>query len=467
MAKKTGYYDYLRQELGGLIEQLQIPDLYKKSLKRRWLDQIIWAEKKASECRRWHYRLRITTIVGSVILPALVGLNFQLGKDNPFFRTWFPYVPFALSQLIAVSAAIEEFCRFGDRWRDYRKMAEDLKTEGWQYLQLSGPYQYGGAETEEEVQEAVRSTVVLKAFLSQKSKETEDLPKTHLDSYSLFAGRVENIIKNDVQGYIQELINQKTKQDQKIEKYLKSAQDVIADETLFNRVEPSRGSWQSAAPEASNGLPPADAVPVFRPPSVTNNRNGNGMMPVSTLSAGSNSTLLPSSVAPPIAPSPPVVPPAPTPIATITPLPVVPPPQPSSSSMPVADLNAEIVAAANRLRNISTAEGPDGGNNACAWTVNKVLKEAGITPPLGENPNYVPSLLEALKRGRGQQVSKAEAKAGDLVIAYEEAHIGIGLDDGCNRVLSNSSSRARFCWESDIDFDWAYQGESTIYRLIG
>jgi hypothetical protein len=129
------------------------------------------------------------------------------------------------------------------------------------------------------------------------------------------------------------------------------------------------------------------------------------------------------------------------------------------------DLNAAIVAAAHQLRGMSTAEGPDGGNNACAWTVNKVLQKAGITP-LGNNPNYVPAVLDALKQGRGQLVSPQEARAGDLVIACGEAHIGIGLTDKCSRVLSNSSSRACFVWESDTDFDGSYGGSSTIYRLL-
>lgn len=93
------------------------------------------------------------------------------------------------------------------------------------------------------------------------------------------------------------------------------------------------------------------------------------------------------------------------------------------------------------------------------------MQQAGI-PPLGENPNYVPSLVDALKSDRGQPIKRSDAKAGDLVIAYEEAHIGIGLDNLCATVLSNSSSRARFSWESDTDFDNYYGGDSTIYRLI-
>lgn len=143
--------------------------------------------------------------------------------------------------------------------------------------------------------------------------------------------------------------------------------------------------------------------------------------------------------------------PAPTAIATI--------PTPSES------LNPAIVNAALSLRGMSSAQGPDGGRNACAWTVNRVLEKAGIQR-LGDNPNLVSSLVDELNRGRGRQVTRDEAKAGDLVIAYRYAHIGIGLTDGCQRVLSNSSSRARFVWESGTDFDGYYRGPSTIYRLL-
>jgi GH24 family phage-related lysozyme (muramidase)/uncharacterized protein YfcZ (UPF0381/DUF406 family) len=214
MGKKKTYYDYLRQELGELVEQLELPNLYKQSLKQRWLDQVVWADKKAAECRRWHYRLRLTTIIGGVILPALVGLNFELAKENEALRKWFPYVPFTLSQVIAISAAIEEFCRFGDRWRDYRKMSENLKGEGWEYLQLTGAYQSS---------------------------------ESHTQGYTLFASRVESIIKEDVQSYVAQLIQQQAKQEEKIEKYLEKAKEVSEDKTLFARpVEPVRSAIASA-----------------------------------------------------------------------------------------------------------------------------------------------------------------------------------------------------------------------------
>ena len=126
-------------------------------------------------------------------------------------------------------------------------------------------------------------------------------------------------------------------------------------------------------------------------------------------------------------------------------------------------LNQAIATTAASLHGMSTVEGPDHGNEACAWMVNRVLKTAGIAT-LGDNPDYVPSLKIALEAGRGNLVPSQEAKSGDLVLAYEEKHIGIYLGEG--RVLSNSSSRHCFRWESDIDFDNAFNGFSTVYRLI-
>ena len=212
MAKKKTYEQYLREELGSLVEQLKLPNLYKQSLKQRWIDQVVWADKKADQCRRMHYRLRLTTIISGVVLPALVGINMQLSKENnEYIRYWFPYVPFFVSQVIAVSAALDEFHRYGDRWRDYRKMAEDLKAEGWQYVQLSGSY---------------------------------DNLVDHIDGYANFASRVESIIKNDVQNYIATLQQQQAKENEQIKQIIKTANTVATDKTLFDRPEPVRPPQQ-------------------------------------------------------------------------------------------------------------------------------------------------------------------------------------------------------------------------------
>ncbi len=168
MAKKNSYNDYLKQTLGGLIDRLDISDLRKEFLKNRWLDQVMWLEGRATKERDKHFKLRMVTIIGGVIVPVMVG--FKSGDDG--FDTRLGYGALGLSTLVAVSAAVEEFLLPGEKYRNYRSTAESMKIEGWQFMQLAGPY---------------------RKF------------KVHSDAYKAFAQRVEAYIQKDVEGFIARL----------------------------------------------------------------------------------------------------------------------------------------------------------------------------------------------------------------------------------------------------------------------
>jgi hypothetical protein len=133
-------------------------------------------EKKAGQCQRWYYILRLIAIVGGVIVPSLVGLNIA---NNQFAAGFVQWTAFGLSMIVAISIATEEFFHFGERWRHYRSTAERLKIEGWQLFQLGGPYQ---------------------SF------------KNHADAYSLFATRTESIHQQEVDVYITEIAREKKKE---------------------------------------------------------------------------------------------------------------------------------------------------------------------------------------------------------------------------------------------------------------
>ena len=522
MAKKTTYFDYLRQEMGELIDQLDLSDLQKQSLKRRWLDQVIWADKKADQCRRAHYRLRVTTIVGGVILPALVGLNFQLGKDNEFLRTWFPYVPFVLSQVIAVSAASEEFFKYGDRWREYRQLSEDLKAEGWQFMQLSGAYQYKELlmDMTPPVPRSETPVIEFQDFRSIDFTPSFQTRTTHQESFRRFTGQIEALIKNDVSNYITALQQKQTQEKVQVQQLVSQATAVTDGKNPYAAADESSDglSYGTSDSPALSDNQWAGSANNFANPSIAptaapiNNFNGSfngfnesgpgyGSQPSSpqpsspqstarftpmdrsshdpfSLHAGEQfnpsdravstpfTTSMPAPltpIAPP--PTPAIAAPPPTQPPTIAPVAL---PIPIAALNPPAEnlnINAKILAAANQFRGTSTAAGPDGGNNACGWSLHQVLQIAGVNA-IGSNPNYVTTIAETLAGGRGQKVTPATAKAGDIVIAAEEAHIGIALTDGCTRVLSNSSSRASFCWETNQDFDGYYGAASTIYRLL-
>jgi uncharacterized protein DUF4231 len=174
--RRNGYVDSLRREFVSIIDSLDLEEERKRYLKLRWLDQVVWVEKKAVESQRRYYALRLTTIVGALVIPALVSVT---PANDSLARTVRIGV-WVVSLVVAISAAVEQFFRFGERWRNYRQTAERLKTEGWLFFQLSGPY--GGDGT------------------------------THDAAFTAFASRVEAWIKSDVDVYLTEIAVEREKQ---------------------------------------------------------------------------------------------------------------------------------------------------------------------------------------------------------------------------------------------------------------
>ena len=172
---KGSYNDWLKREFGELIDGLSVDDRRKRFLTSRWLDQVLWTEAQAGKARNRYYALRLTTIVGAVLVPALASLNpsDEALDDAARVATW------VVSLVVAISAAVEQFFHFGDRWRNYRRTAERLKAEGWFYLELSGPYATDRA--------------------------------THASAFDDFALRVEEAIQSDVDTYLTEVVVERDK----------------------------------------------------------------------------------------------------------------------------------------------------------------------------------------------------------------------------------------------------------------
>ena len=62
-------------QFGPIIDRLALEPLQRDFLRSRWLDQVKWMEGRAKSCQRWYYWLRLVTIAGGVVIPALVGLD--------------------------------------------------------------------------------------------------------------------------------------------------------------------------------------------------------------------------------------------------------------------------------------------------------------------------------------------------------------------------------------------------------
>ncbi|HCO04244.1 MAG TPA: DUF4231 domain-containing protein [Actinobacteria bacterium] len=168
MADGSDYREGLRTEMTALIDGLDLSPEQKRMLVGRWLDQLLWMDGRADRARNRHYVLRLTTVIGGIIVPALLTLSVEFIKI-PAVR----WATFGVSLLVALSAAVEEFFHYGERWRHYRQNAEALKNEGWQFFLLAGGYRRH---------------------------------RSHQTAYPAFTGRVEQILADDVSEYFGDVV---------------------------------------------------------------------------------------------------------------------------------------------------------------------------------------------------------------------------------------------------------------------
>jgi len=165
MAIKTTTTDSTKQDYGKLIDELELSEMQKHFMRFRWLEQVLWMETKHQKNQLWFYTMRLVAIIGGITVPALISLNIY---GAAIFT----------SLLVAISVAGDEFFHFGERCRHYRRTAELLKIQAWQFFQLSGPYQA--------------------------------MP-THGTAYPLFAGKVEKTMRSEINVYLPEAENEEKK----------------------------------------------------------------------------------------------------------------------------------------------------------------------------------------------------------------------------------------------------------------
>jgi len=134
--KKDPYAEYLKSDFGEIVDGLELEPLQKRFFHSRWLDQLLWFEKKSRHNQKRYYALRLITIAGGIVVPAIVSLNVR--QDS--VATGLAWATFGVSLVVALSAALESFFHYGERWRTFRRTSEALKALGWQFFELAGPY---------------------------------------------------------------------------------------------------------------------------------------------------------------------------------------------------------------------------------------------------------------------------------------------------------------------------------------
>lgn len=110
-------------------------DIENVVLKNRIMYSLNWVIKKAVIYKRCYYTLTCFNI----ITPLLVSIFHSL-DSNTFFRMNMQTYSVILSTITTISAALLSLYHFKDQWKDYRQVAEQLKSELIKFHMGSGIY---------------------------------------------------------------------------------------------------------------------------------------------------------------------------------------------------------------------------------------------------------------------------------------------------------------------------------------
>jgi hypothetical protein len=156
-----------------LINDAVLDEPQKEYLRKRWLHQIRWWDKRTWEARRRYFRLRVTIVLGGVLLPFLT--TTSLGG------LWAQRLAAIVSLLVAASAALEALYGWGSIWLEKRRAAEVLKAEGWVFLYGGGvyrdhPQKETFADFVTEVESQISAEVGEYVAVTRKAQESQTQP---------------------------------------------------------------------------------------------------------------------------------------------------------------------------------------------------------------------------------------------------------------------------------------------------
>ena len=135
--RKT-YYDRVSE----IIKNLKLSNESDNDIiKNRFLYEVVMYESKRDKTKKYYNGFRFVVTVGSILLPAILSIGqmdpTKLPKnfDNvSYWSSWF------ISLTVTVCNGFVQLFSLDKNYYTYSIIVEQLKTEGWQYFQLSGKY---------------------------------------------------------------------------------------------------------------------------------------------------------------------------------------------------------------------------------------------------------------------------------------------------------------------------------------
>jgi hypothetical protein len=132
-----------KEQVLDIIKNLKLNSTTENSiLKSRFLSEVLTYEKRKLHTKKYYNIFRFIVTSGSILLPAVLSLGqmdpAKLPKNFDNISYW---ISWTISLSVTASNGFLQLFSLDKNYFEYAITTEQLKTEGWQYFQLSGKYE--------------------------------------------------------------------------------------------------------------------------------------------------------------------------------------------------------------------------------------------------------------------------------------------------------------------------------------
>ena len=145
--QRSTYYDRVNDIINKLVLRNSPSD--NEIIRNRFLYEVTQYEHKRDNVQKYYNGLRFVMTIGSILLPAILSIGqMDPAKLPKNFDTITYWASWSLSLTITACNGFLQLFSLDKNYLGYSLVVEQLKTEGWQYFQLSGKYE--NAKTHEQ-----------------------------------------------------------------------------------------------------------------------------------------------------------------------------------------------------------------------------------------------------------------------------------------------------------------------------
>jgi len=143
MCKSSSFWDHDREDFGYVMDDIELTEMHKRVIQTRFVAIVENFKNRTRFYSRMFTWGHFLVTVGSLFVPALLSIqnsNSNITMGNTDFSGHIYWATFTISLLVTICNGILNLFKIDKKYYFLHTTLERLRSEGWQYMGLTGRY---------------------------------------------------------------------------------------------------------------------------------------------------------------------------------------------------------------------------------------------------------------------------------------------------------------------------------------